>query len=70
MTNLIRIDAELKDMNNPGLFMKTIENMKLLNPVGDFDRMYTYLSIKNETSKSTLRISKKHKDDKYELVIL
>lgn len=69
MERLLQIDSDLKDWNTPGLFMSVLENQKLLNPVGDFDRMYTYLSIKNETSKSTLRISKKRPNDKYELVI-
>lgn len=69
MDKLIEIDKELKDWNTPGLLMSVLEKQNMLNPVGEFDRMFTFLSIKNETSKSTLRISKKRPHDKYELVI-
>ena len=61
---------ELLDFDEKGNFKKiSIEDFKeshFYKGVGDFDVMFTLLSIKRE--RSTLRISKKRKDDKIEII--
>ncbi len=67
---LVAFDAQLREQNRTNVykkeFEKEIKKSGLFFGVGKFDVLYTYLSIKYE--KSTLRISKKHENDKYELV--
>lgn len=67
---IIDLDTKMRknysqDFKN--LFIEEIKSSKLYAGVGDFDILYTVLSIKYK--KATLRISKKQKNDNYEEVI-
>ena len=62
---------ELLDFDEKGTFKKiSVDDFKkshFYKGVGDFDVMFTLLSIKRE--RSTIRISKKRKDDKIEVLL-
>ena len=72
MEKIFKMDTELREYQGCSdyktLFTDAMKKSGLLDCVGDFDILYTVLSLKY--GKSTLRISKKHKDDKYEEVII
>ncbi len=56
------------DYDKNGRFKKssTKDLLKLCNPIGEIDILFNLLSIKRE--QSTLRISKKHKDDNIKVI--
>lgn len=71
-SKVLELDTQLRNQlyssDYKKLFTDAMKFNGLLDCVGEFDVLYTVLSLKY--GKSTLRISKKSKDDKYEEVKL
>lgn len=64
LEKLDKFDKEIKGKNLD--FTEEFKKSGLFNASGDFDVSYTLISIRHKNS--TLRISKKEPDDKYELI--